>query len=235
MKESKPQTNSSSLKQWAEEDRPREKLMKIGRSAMSNADLLAILIGSGSTEQTAVDLCREILYDSGQNLNELGRLSITDLMKYKGIGEAKAITIIAALELGRRRENSQPKKREYIRVSNDCYRLLKAELSDLAHEEFWVVYLRQNNSVIKKERLSVGGLTGTTADGRVIFRRAIENKAASIVLAHNHPSGNLRPSTSDIELTKRLKKSASLLDIKVIDHIIITCEGYTSLSDKQLI
>lgn len=230
--EEKPYIASSTLKQWAEEDRPREKLLLKGRSSLSEAELLAILINSGSREKTAVELSRDILAGSQNDLMELGLLSVEELMKYKGIGEAKAITIIAALELGRRRETHQATERKYIRLSSDAYRCLKAEMADLDHEEFWVLYLRQNNSIIRKEMLSSGGLTGTIADSRLMLKRAIDLKAASVVLAHNHPSGGLKPSQSDIMLTKRMKEGCDILNIKMMDHIIISSEGFYSFSDK---
>jgi len=228
-------TQHANIKQWAEEDRPREKLNRIGRSALSEAELLAILIGSGSREKTAVELSRDILLESDNNLNALGLLSVADLMKFKGIGEAKAITIIAALELGRRREVSIPVKERIFRLSSDSYEVLAPHLADLSHEEFWVIFLKQNNGFIKLERMSSGGMTGTVADVRMIMKRALELKAVSIILAHNHPSGSLDPSRADRELTAKIKRSGKIMEIHVIDHLILSHKGYYSFADQKIL
>lgn len=225
----------ASLKQWAEADRPREKLLLKGKSALSEAELIAILISTGNREKTAVDLSRDILMESENNLNSLGLLSVADLMRFKGIGEAKAVTIVAALELGRRRETSAPQERKIFRLSSDAYEYFAPQLADLDHEEFWVIFLKQNNSFIKMERMSSGGMTGTVADIRMIMKRALEERATSIILAHNHPSGSVEPSRADKNLTSRIKQSGKLMDIQLMDHLIISHKGYFSFADKQMI
>jgi DNA repair protein RadC len=220
------------IKAWAEDDRPREKLLLKGKRALSDAELMAILIGSGSRNETAVELCKRILQTANNNLNELAKLSVADLMKFKGIGEAKAITIVAALELGSRRETTEVLQRERITCSKDTYLILKPELASLPYEEFWVLYLNRANKVIEKFALSRGGVSGTVADGKIIFKRALENLSSSIILAHNHPSGNLNPSHEDIKLTRKIKEAGALLDIAVLDHVIISESGYYSFADE---
>ena len=222
------------IKSWAEEDRPREKLLYKGRSILSDAELIAILISSGNREETAVELSRRILNEVGNNLNELGKMSVNDLMKFKGIGEAKAISIIAALELGRRRKETEINKKERVLTSVDIYSVFKPMLMDLPHEEFWILLLSRSNSIIKKELISRGGVSGTVVDAKIIFKLAVENLASSIVLCHNHPSGNLRPSEQDIKITKNLKEGGRLLDIQVLDHVIVCESGYFSFSDEGL-
>ena len=223
-----------SIKSWAEEDRPREKLLLKGRHVLSDAELIAILIGSGSRKETAVELSKRILSAFGNSLNELAKLSVKDLMKFKGIGEAKAISIIAALELGRRRKETEPEKRVKIITSKDAYEMLRADLIDLPHEEFFLLILNRSNTVIGKKQISKGGVSGTIVDAKIIFREAVENKAVSIVLAHNHPSGNLKPSEQDIRLTKSIKEAGNVLEISVIDHLIISNEGYFSFADEGM-
>jgi DNA repair protein RadC len=223
------------IKSWAEDDRPREKLMLKGKSALSDAELLAILIGSGNSKETAVDLCKRILQQAGNNLNSLAKYSIDDLIKFKGIGEAKAISIVAALELGRRLESSSEEEREKIQGSKDAYRILKGNLADLPHEEFWALYLNRANKVIEKRFISRGGVSGTVADFKIILKRGLELLASSIVLAHNHPSGNLTPSDEDRKLTKKFNEAVKLLDMSLLDHIIITDSGYFSFRDDGLI
>ncbi len=223
------------IKLWAEDDRPREKLMLKGKGTLSDAELLAILIGSGNSKETAVDLCKRILQQSNNNLTSLARNSINDLMQFKGIGEAKAITIVAALELGRRLESSSEEDREVVKCSKDAYKILKSNLTDLPHEEFWVLYLNRANKVIEKRFISKGGVSGTVADFKIIFKRGLELLASSIVLAHNHPSGNLTPSEEDRKLTKRFNEAARLLDISLADHIIITDSNYFSFRDDGLL
>lgn len=220
------------IKSWAEDDRPREKLMLKGKGALSDAELLAILIGSGNSKETAVDLCKRILQQANNNLNSLAKHSINDLMKFKGIGEAKAITIVAALELGRRLESSSEEEREKITASKDAYRILKGNLADLPHEEFWALYLNRANKVIEKSFISRGGVSGTVADFKIIFKRGLELLASSVVLAHNHPSGNLAPSDEDRKITKKFNEAARLLDMSLTDHIIITDSGYYSFRDE---
>jgi len=224
-----------SIKAWAEDDRPREKLLSKGRSALSDAELIAILIGSGTKEESAVALSQKILSSVNNNLNELGKLSVNDLMKFKGIGEAKAISIVAALEMGRRRREDAPVKRKKITSSKDVFEVFYNQMSDLPQEEFWVLTLNRANKVIDKHNVSKGGVSGTVADTRVIFKFAVENLASSIILCHNHPSGNIKPSTSDIDLTKKLKAAGQLLEIPVLDHLIIGENAFYSFADEGVL
>jgi len=226
---------SFGIKSWAEDDRPREKLVAKGRHILSDAELIAILIGSGNKEETAVELSKKILNSVSNNLNELSRLSIIDLMKFKGIGEAKAISIVAALELGRRRKETETIKREKITSSKQAYDFMKSVFLDLPHEEFWLLLLNRSNSVIRKECISRGGVAGTVVDAKIIFKIALDNLASSIMLFHNHPSGNLKPSDSDIAITKKMKEAGALLEISVLDHIIITDDSYFSFNDEGMI
>jgi len=223
-----------SIKSWAEEDRPREKMLAKGKEALSNAELIAILIGSGNSKETAVDLSKRILHDNKDNLIELSRLTINDLMKYNGIGEAKAVTIAAALELGRRRRFSEALEKPSIKNSQVAYECFYAHLSDLNHEQFWIMLLNNANKVIKLEKIGVGGMTGTTADPKKIFKCALENNAASIMLCHNHPSGNIFPSNADKQITNNLVKAGQFLEIKILDHIIIGNDNYFSFADEGL-
>jgi len=213
--------NRLTIKKWAEEDRPREKLLLKGKAALSEAELIAILIGSGNTEQTAVELSQHILNQCDNNLANLARLSVKDLQKFKGIGEAKAISIVAALELGRRRKEEEPAKRVKISSVRDAYELLKGDLMDLNHEEFWLVLLKRNNEVIRKEMLSRGGVSGTVVDPKIIFKRALEEMASSLILAHNHPSGDPEPSPEDLEVTRRLRDGGKLLGVPLLDHVVL--------------
>ncbi|MCB0516845.1 MAG: DNA repair protein RadC [Chitinophagales bacterium] len=223
------------IKSWAKEDRPREKLMLQGRQNLSLAELIAILIGSGNDEESAVDLSKRILNHANNNLTELARLSINDLCKFKGIGEAKAITIAAALELGRRRQHSEAINRSQITNSKDVVAIFQPLLADLPHEEFWILLLNRANKVISTERISIGGISGTIADSRVIFKRAIEALASSIILAHNHPSGNAQPSEADKTLTKNMHQSGKILDLPVLDHIIIAGDRFFSFADAGIL
>lgn len=223
------------IKNWSEEDQPREKLMLKGKSALSNAELIAILIGSGNTESSAVELSKQILDSVDNNLAELGKKSIHDLMKFKGIGEAKAISILAALEIGRRRKETEGIEKSKVSSSKDAYNYMYEILSDLPHEEFWVLFLNQANLIIKKERISAGGVTGTVVDARMIFKMGVEQLACGIILVHNHPSGNKTPSESDKKLTQKLKEAGKLLDVPVLDHIIFTDDSYFSFADEGLI
>lgn len=229
-------TNSklNGIKSWAEDDRPREKLLLKGRSALSDAELIAILIGSGNSKETAVEVARNILGDVNMNLVELGKLSVNDLMKHKGIGEAKAITIVAALELGNRRRESEAVQREKIITSKDAFEIFSRELSDKPNEEFWILLLNRANKIIGRQRISEGGVAGTVVDAKKVFKPAIENFASSIILGHNHPSGNMKPSNEDISLTKKLSQAGSNLDVKVLDHIIVTDNGYFSFADEGM-
>lgn len=228
------QSSSFSIKNWSQDDRPREKLLHKGKSTLSDAELVAILIGSGSRDESAVALCKRILASSNNNLNQLGKLSINQLMTFKGIGEAKAITIIAALELGRRRRGEDALKQEKITSSASAFELLQPILGDLPHEEFWIIYMNNSNKVIQKSQLSKGGITGTLVDVRLVLKTALEVGATGLLLAHNHPSGTLKPSTADKQITEKLKKAALSLDIKVLDHIIITETTYFSFADEGI-
>jgi DNA repair protein RadC len=225
----------TTIKTWAEEDQPREKLLLKGKSSLSDAELLAILIGSGSTHLTAVDLCKIILNEYKNNLNELAKCSVNDFIKFKGIGEAKAVTIVAAIELGRRRKEEEVLKKIKISSSNEAYNFLKPYLMDLDHEQFWILLLNRNLELIKPIQISSGGVSGTIADPKIIFKYAIENLANAIILSHNHPSGNLKPSEADIQLTKKLKQASQLFDINLADHIIFTNHGFYSMSDQNIL
>lgn len=228
------QSSSFSIKNWSQDDRPREKLLHKGKSTLSDAELVAILIGSGSRDESAVALCKRILASSNNNLSQLGKLSINQLMTFKGIGEAKAITIIAALELGRRRRGEDALKQEKITSSASAFELLQPILGDLPHEEFWIIYMNNSNKVIQKSQLSKGGITGTLVDVRLVLKTALEVGATGLLLAHNHPSGTLKPSTADKQITEKLKMAALSLDIKVLDHIIITETTYFSFADEGI-
>jgi DNA repair protein RadC len=223
---------SATIKMWAEDDRPREKMLAKGRAALSDAELIAILIGSGSRNETAVALSQRILRSVDNNLNELGKLGINELLRFKGIGEAKAITIAAALELGRRRQLSDIKERPQVGCSRDAYNALAPLVADLPHEEFWILLLNRSNRIIHRERVSTGGVSGTVVDAKVVFKKAIELLASAIILCHNHPSGNLTPSQADLDLTKRLRQAGQTLEIGVLDHLIISEKGYFSFADE---
>jgi DNA repair protein RadC len=229
------QENKYSIKQWAKDDRPREKLLLKGAEILSNSELLAILIHNGTKEKTAVDLGKEILKLGKDNLAELGKLSVKELMKVKGIGEAKAITIAAALELGRRRQGMLSLEKSVVGNSYETAVYLKNVLKDYRREVFAVIFLNKANKVNHFEIISSGGITGTVADPRVILKKALEENAVSIILCHNHPSGSLRPSRADEELTAKIKEAARYFDIKVIDHIIVSEDGYYSFADEGLL
>ncbi len=226
---------SFSIKNWSEDDQPREKLLSKGRTVLSDAELIAILISSGNRDESAVGLSKRILASASNNLSELGKLSIKDLMQFKGIGEAKAVSIAAALELGRRRNGSDALSRKRITSSASVFELLHPIIGDLSHEEFWIVYLNNSNKILQKQQLSKGGLTGTLVDVRVVFKNALELGAVGLVLVHNHPSGAISPSASDKELTQKLKTAATSLDIKILDHIIITEKTYFSFADEGIL
>lgn len=223
------------ISQWDEEDRPREKLELKGKSVLSNAELIALLIGSGTKSLSAVGLAREILQKNHENLIELGRLGIADLCQFKGIGKAKAITIIAALELGRRRRAADALIKPKITCSQDAYEIFQSVVSDSNYEEFWILMLNRANRIIQKEMISQGGAAGTVADPKKIFKKALEKSAHHIILCHNHPSGNLQPSESDIRLTNKLCKAGNHLDLPVIDHLIISEQGYFSFADEGML
>ncbi|NOX85788.1 MAG: JAB domain-containing protein [Chlorobi bacterium] len=223
------------IREWAEDDRPREKLMAKGKGQLSKAELIAILIASGNTEESAVQLAQRILTSVDNNLAELSRLSVKDLMKFKGIGQAKAISIVAALELGKRRLAEDVIKRKRIKTSADAFHLLYPELSDKQYESFRVIFLDRANQVISTVSISEGGMAGTVADPKKIFKMALEANAHSLILGHNHPSNNLQPSPNDIQLTKKLKNAGNNLDIQVLDHLIIGNDSYYSFADEGMI
>lgn len=227
--------NSISIKNWSEDDQPREKLMLKGKSVLSDAELIAILIGSGSRNESAVELSKKILASVGNNLNELGKLNLSQLCNFKGIGEAKAISIIAAIELARRRRSEEVIELTKITSSKIIFEIMQPIIGELPHEEFWVLYLNNANKVIAKNQLSKGGMTGTVVDVRIIFKSALESGAVAIVLCHNHPSGNLKPSEADKEITKKVKIAGKSLDINVLDHLIVTQNGYYSFADEGIL
>ncbi len=222
------------IKEWAEEDRPREKLVLKGKSALSDAELLAILLGSGSRDETAVELAKKILKSYHNSLHLLGKSSVKELENFKGIGEAKAVTIIAALEIGRRRQLTDIREQPQIRSSQDAYNLIAPFLVDIHHEEFWILMLNHANNVIARENISKGGVSGTVTDAKIIFKRTLLQNASSIILVHNHPSGNLKPSQADIDITKKLKQAGKVLEIGVLDHLIISERGFFSFADEDM-
>lgn len=227
--------NKFTIKCWAEEDRPREKLQLKGKQALSDAELIAIIIGSGNTKESAVELSKRILASVNNNLFELGQKSIEELMQFNGIGEAKAISIMAALEIGRRRASSEAISQNKIITSKDVFQMMSPILSDLKHEEFWVIYLNRNNRFISKQKISSGGVAGTVSDPKIIFNMALKELASSIILCHNHPSGNLIASEADIYMTKKIRQAGDFLDIKLLDHIIIAHHQFTSFIDSGLL
>lgn len=221
-----------SIRNWAESDRPREKLLSKGKKSLSDTELIAILIGSGNAEQSAVDLSKSILHHTGYNLIELSKMGVPDLMKFKGIGEAKAISIVAALELGRRRRGAEVKERKKIQSSKDVFEYFQSSLGEAAYEEFWLLLLNRSNAIIREVNISEGGVSGTVADPKKIFKLALENRASSIILCHNHPSGNISPSDADLRLTTKLKKAGDLLELPILDHVILGEEKYYSFADE---
>lgn len=226
---------SFSIKNWAEGDRPREKMLQKGETSLSDAELIAILIGSGNRDESAVQLSQRILGAFQNNLNALGKISVKRLMKFKGIGEAKAISIVAALELGRRRRAEEALEKKKITSSISVFEIMQPIIGDLDHEEFWILYLNNSNKVIHKAQLSKGGITGTVVDVRIVLKIALECGATGLVLAHNHPSGTLTPSEPDKKLTQKLKAAAQNLDIQVIDHLIVTQKAYFSFADGHIL
>ncbi len=230
----KEQFHKLPISSWAEDDRPREKLMLKGKGQLSKAELIAILIGSGNIEESAVQLAQSILNTVKNNLAELSSLGVKNLMKFKGIGEAKAISIVAGLELGKRRLAEDVLEKKKIKSSEDAFHLLYPELSDKQYEEFWVLMLDRANQVIRKVNISEGGMAGTVADPKKIYKMALDFNASSLILAHNHPSNNLKPSQNDIDLTKKLKSAGKLLDIEVLDHLIFGNDSYYSFADEGL-
>ena len=229
------QDNNYSIKNWAKDERPREKLLAHGSETLSNSELLAILINNGTRNKSAIELAKEILALGKNNLQELGKLSVKELMKIKGIGEAKAITIAAALEIGRRRQATDAIEKKAMKSSKDIAAFLSGKINDNQREVFAVLFLNQSNRINHFEIISEGGITGTVADPRIILKKALEENATNIVLCHNHPSGSLKPSRADEELTKKIKSAASFHDITVIDHIIVSDHGYYSFADEGLL
>jgi DNA repair protein RadC len=226
---------SLKITDWAVEDRPREKMIQYGTSTLSDAELLGILISSGTKEKSAVDLGRELLALVNNNLNSLGKLSIADLTKIHGIGNARAVTIAAALELGRRRKLSEIPDVVQIKCSKDVADIFQPILSDLLHEEFWVLFLNRSNRVINRMKLSQGGISGTVTDVRMVMKKAVEYLASGIIVCHNHPSGNLSPSEADSKITQKIKEAGNLLDVQLLDHLIISDKDYYSFADNGLI
>lgn len=223
------------IKSWAEEDRPREKLLSKGKHSLTDAELIAILIGSGNAKETAVDLARRIMAEYANDLNQVGRLNVKELQKFKGIGEAKALSIVAALELGKRRKKLKEPNSEKISCSREAVDLMQPIIGDLLHEEFWTIFLNRANIIIGKKQISIGGMSGTVADPKMIFKEALDQKALSIILCHNHPSGNNQPSAADIKLTKNISEAGKVLEINVLDHIIVTQHGFFSFADEGLL
>lgn len=229
------QEHKYSIKQWSKDDRPREKLLYSGAENLSHSELLAILIHNGTRQRSALDLAKDVLKLGQDNLVELGKLSIKDLMKIKGIGEAKAITIAAALELGRRRQAASSLNKTLVKTSSDIAAYMQTRLKDYRHEVFAVLYLNRANKINHFEIISEGGITGTVADPRIILRRALEEDAVNLILCHNHPSGSLKPSRADEQLTAKIKEAAKFLDITVLDHIIVSDDGFFSFADEGLL
>ena len=228
-------SDSFSIKKWSLDDRPREKLLNKGKDVLTNAELVAILIGSGNREESAVALSKRILSSVDNNLNAVGKLSINQLLKFKGIGEAKAVSIAAALELGRRRRIEDVAEVHKITGSNIVFEILQPLLGELPHEEFWILYLNNANKVLTMHQLSKGGMTGTLVDVRLVLKKALETGAVALIVAHNHPSGTLKPSQADKNITEKLQQAAKSLDIKVLDHLIITEKAYFSFADEGLL
>ena len=227
--------SSFSIKNWSQDDQPREKLLYKGKSALSDAELVAILIGSGNRSESAVALCKRILASVNNNLSELGKLSINQLTEFKGIGEAKAISILAATELGRRRRGEEALKKQKITSSASVFEVMQPIIGELEHEEFWIIYLNNSNKVIQKNQLSKGGIVGTLVDVRLVLKNALQVGATGLILVHNHPSGTLKPSEADKQITQKLKIAAQSLDIKVLDHLIITEQSYFSFADQSIL
>ena len=224
-----------SISQWALEDRPREKMMDKGASALSDAELLAILIGSGNTEESAVELMRRLLLSCDNNLNSLAKWEVSDYSRFKGMGPAKSITVMAALELGKRRKQQSVRERKQIICSKDIYEIFQPIMCDLEREEFWILLLNQAAKLIDKIRISTGGIDGTYADVRTILREALLQRATQIVVTHNHPSGNIRPSQPDKTLTEHIRKAADTMNIRLIDHVIVCEDAYFSFADEGLL
>jgi DNA repair protein RadC len=224
-----------SIKQWAEDDRPREKMMKKGIAALSNTELIAILFGTGTHNESAVELARKLLDNAENNLNSLAKFDLKEFRKIKGIGEAKAITVLTALELGKRRKIEEVVDRKKIESSKDVFHIFSSILGDLPYEEFWILLLNRSNRIMGRTKISQGGISGTVTDIRIILKLALDNMASSIILCHNHPSGNLIPSDSDISITDKLKEAGKLMDINILDHVIVSDTNYYSFADEGTI
>lgn len=224
-----------SIKFLAEDDRPREKFLLKGRNSLSDSELLAIIMGSGSRDETAVELARKILASVDNNWHQLSLLTIKDLTKFKGVGEVKAISIATALEIGKRRASQEIPEKPQISSSNDAYQILKFHLAELRTEEFWAIFLNQSNKVIHISQLTQGGINQSIVDIRILFKNALDHFATGIIVAHNHPSGNLKPSSEDIHITKKIKEAGELMNIQLLDHLIITQNSYLSLADENLL
>jgi DNA repair protein RadC len=229
------QAKNLTIKDWALEDRPREKMISRGIGALTDAELIAILIGSGTQNETAVAISQRILNAANNNLNELGKFTLSDFTQIKGIGEAKGVTIMAALELGRRRKRAEALNRKQIASSKDVVEIFQPQLGDLPHEEFWVLLLNRANRILDQVRVSQGGITGTVVDVRVIMKAAVLASASGIILCHNHPSGNSKPSDEDLKITQKVKLAAQSFDITLLDHIVITDQKCTSLADEAML
>ena len=223
------------IKSWALDDRPREKLLAKGKAALSDAELIAILIGSGNRNESAVALSKRILQTLNGNLNELAKLSVEKLTTFKGIGEAKAISIITALEIGKRRQLETALEKSKISSSKEVFNVMQPIIGDLEHEEFWVLFLNNSNKVLAKQQISKGGLTATLVDVRLLFKKALELVSVAIIVCHNHPSGKLQPSNADKQLTQKIKEAGTTLDIKLLDHLIITQKAYFSFADEGIL
>ncbi|KPM46981.1 RadC family protein [Jiulongibacter sediminis] len=230
-----PPPQKSTITTWAEEDRPREKLLLHGRTFLSDSEIIAILIGSGSPDKTAVELSREILGHYNNNLGTLAKAGVKELMQFKGIGEAKAISIVAALELGRRRKNTEPQVKKALNAASDIYEHLTPYMLDLPHEEFWAILLDNSNKPIKTFKVGVGGVSAVVADPKLVLKPAIEYLASALVIAHNHPSGKKKPSDGDISLTRKISRAVSFIDVRLIDHLIFTDDGYFSFANHNLL
>ena len=229
------ESTRKSIKNWAADDRPREKLLTKGIETLSDAELIAILISSGNRNESAVELAKRMLSDNQNNLNETAKLIISDLQKYKGIGEAKAISIVAALELGKRRNISEVIERKQIKSSKDIFEIFGQKLGDLPYEEFWLMILNRANKIIELKKISAGGVSGTVTDIKIILKAAIEKTASGIIVCHNHPSGNIKPSSADINLTKKLKSACELVDISFLDHVIVSYNHFYSFADEGVV
>lgn len=223
------------IRLWADDDRPREKLIKKGKSSLSDAELLAILLGSGSRDESVVELAKRILLSAGNNLNKLGKLGLNDLCQFKGMGPVKAITLMAALEMGRRRKESDTPERKTILNSRDAFEYIEPVMTDLPHEEFWIIFTNRTNGIVGKKQVSAGGIVGTVADVRLVFKYALDAFATGIIVCHNHPSGSLKPSDTDIRLTRQMADAGRVMEISLLDHLIVADRKYFSFKDEGML